>query len=70
MMINETTKLQDLLKKYPDLKSKLTQISPKFKMLSTPLGKIMLEKATIAEMSKKSGIEVTKLIAEIQNLIQ
>ena len=69
MTINESTRLADLLKEYPDLKAKLTTISPKFKMLSTPLGKIMLDKATIAEMSRKSGVPVDELIAKIQELI-
>lgn len=69
MIINENTKLSDLLKEYPDLKAKLTSISPKFKMPSTPLGKVMINKATIAEMSKRSGIPVDELIIKIEKLI-
>ena len=57
MMITKDTKLADLLQEYPWLKSEVMQISDKFKMLNTPVGKIMLKKATVAEMSKKSGIE-------------
>lgn len=69
MTINKSTRLADLLKEYPELKAKLAGISPKFKMLSTPIGKVMLDKATIAEMSKKSGVPVDELITKIQELI-
>ena len=51
-MITKDTKLADLLQEYPWLKSEVMQISDKFKMLNTPVGKIMLKKATVAEMSK------------------
>ena len=39
------------------------------KMLNTPVGKIMLGKATIAEMSKKSGMEAEAIIEKIKGLI-
>ena len=39
------------------------------KMLNTPVGKIMLGKATIAEMSKKSGMDADIIISRINELI-
>jgi hemerythrin HHE cation binding domain-containing protein len=52
MNITKDTKLSDLLSLYPWLKEELPRINEKFKMLSTPVGKIMLGKATISEMAK------------------
>ena len=70
MMITKDTKLADLLQEYPWLKSEVMQISDKFKMLNTPVGKIMLEKATVAEMSKKSGIAEDQIIQKLTELIE
>lgn len=38
-------------------------------MLNTPMGKIMMGKATIVEMSKKSGMDADTLIRKLQQLI-
>ena len=69
-MITKDTKLADLLQEYPWLKSEVMQISDKFKMLNTPVGKIMLKKATVAEMSKKSGIAEDLIIQKLTELIE
>ena len=69
MEITKDTKLTDLLAEYPWLKAELPKVNEKFKMLNTPVGKIMLGKATIAEMSKKSGMEVEAIIERIKGLI-
>ena len=47
----------------------MAKVNEKFKMLNTPVGKIMLGKATIAEMSKKSGMEAEVIIGKIKELI-
>ena len=70
MNITRETKLADLLKEYPWLKDEVTKVSDKFKMLNTPVGKIMLKKATIAEMSKKSGISEEHIIGKLKDLIE
>lgn len=69
-MITKDTKLADLLQEYLWLKSEVMQISDKFKMLNTPVGKIMLKKATVAEMSKKSGIAEDQIIQKLTELIE
>ena len=70
MNITRETKLKDLLSEYPWLKEEISKVNEKFKMLSTPVGKIMLGKADIAEMSKKSCMDETQLISKLTNLIQ
>ena len=70
MEITKETKLSDLLSQYPWLKEELSKVNDKFKMLNTPMGKIMMGKATIAEMSKKSGMDADAIIAKICELIK
>ena len=70
MEITKETKLSDLLGQYPWLKEELFKVNEKFKMLNTPMGKIMMGKATIAEMSKKSGMDADVIINEIEKLIK
>ena len=67
--ITSQTRLKDLLKQYPTLKSRLPELNPKFKMLNTPLGKIMMGKANVQMMSERSGIPLDKLIEGIKKLI-
>jgi len=69
MEITKDTKLADLLAQYPWLKEEMAKVNEKFKMLNTPVGKIMLGKATITEMSKKSGMEAEVIIGKIKELI-
>ena len=69
MEINTATKLKDLLKEYPWLKEEAIKISEKFKILDSPLGKILLGKADIAELSKKSGLGTDEIIKKITELI-
>ena len=70
MEITKDTKLADLIAQYPWLKMEMAKVNEKFKMLNTPVGKIMLGKATIAEMSKKSGMEAETIIEKIMEIIE
>lgn len=70
MTITKETKLKNLLSEYPWLKDEITKVNDKFKMLNTPMGKIMLGKADISEMSRKSGMDAEKIMSQINELIQ
>ena len=67
--ITPQTRLKDLLKQYPSLKGRLPEIDPKFKMLNSPLGKLMLGKVNVQMMSERSGVPLDKLIESINKLI-
>ena len=69
MEITKDTKLADLIAQYPWLKEEMAIVNEKFKMLNSPIGKIMMGKATIAEMSKKSGMDADIIISRINELI-
>ena len=70
MEITKDTKLKDLIITYPWLKDEMAKVNDKFKLLNTPVGKVMLGKATITEMSKKSGMDADVLISRISDLIK
>lgn len=70
MKIAKETKLTDLLDQYPWLKEEMSKINNKFKMLNTPMGKIMMGRATISEMSKKSGMDADAIIEKLRELIE
>ena len=69
MEITKDTRLADLIAQYPWLKEEMAKVNEKFKMLNSSIGKIMMGKATIAEMSKKSGMEAEAIIEKIKELI-
>ncbi len=70
MNITKETKLKDILIEYPWLKEEMVKVNDKFKMLNTPVGKIMLAKADIEEMSKKSGMDTELIIKKVTELIR
>ena len=47
----------------------MVKVNEKFRMLNSPIGKIMMGKATIAEMSQRSGMEAEAIINKLQELI-
>lgn len=67
--LSETTKLKSLLKRYPNLIDDIQTISPKFKMLKTPMAKVVLPIATLKMMSERSGIPLETLIPKLKELI-
>ena len=67
--ITAETRLSDLIAQYPWLKGEMAKVNEKFKMLNSTIGKMMMGKATIAEMSKKSGMEAEAIIEKIKGLI-
>jgi hypothetical protein len=68
--ITPETKLMDLLKEYPFLKDELPKVNKKFRMLKTPMAKVMMRNANINEMSRRSGMSVDEIISMLANLIE
>jgi len=69
MEITKETRLADLLARYPWLKEEMAKVNEKFRMLASPVGKIMIGKATIGEMSRRSNMDADTLISRIKELI-
>ncbi len=69
MNITGDTKLSEILKEYPWLRDELPRMNDKFKLLNTPMGKIMENKVTVSMISKKAGIEQDKIILKLDEII-
>lgn len=69
MELTSKTKLKDLLEEYPWLKEEIIKVNDKFKLLHTPLAKVMLEKADLSMMSEKADMDVDVLIEKLKELI-
>ena len=67
--LTPTTKLSALLERYPELRNRMTEISPLFAMLKTPFGKLMAKKADLQTASDRSGIALDRLVAGLQRII-
>lgn len=63
------TKLADLFAAHPELKDKLAARYLPFKMLKTPLGKMMLKKATIKDAGERSGLGVKQMMNILTELL-
>lgn len=69
-LLTPDTYLKDLFAKYPGLKDQMEEINPKFKMLKSPLARVMLPKATLKMVSEKSGMPIDRLIEAIKGKIE
>lgn len=67
--ITPETRLKDLLDAYPDLKKELVAVHSSFKMLSSPLARIIIPKADVRIMSERSGVPLEELIAKLGEII-
>ena len=67
--ITKDTKIIDILNTYPQLKEKLPKLDPRFKKINSPMAKIVISSWTMADISKKSGYSVEKLIAMLEDII-
>lgn len=70
LVIDENTKLTDMLAKYPWIKQELPNIHENFKMLNGPLARIMVKKANIKIMSERTGMDIRDLINKINQKIE
>lgn len=70
MELNRDTKLKDIVSAYPSLKTRLAEINLKFSLLNSPIGKVMIGKVTISDMSQRSGMDMNSLIDGIRKLIE
>lgn len=69
MNITKETKLSEILERHPWLRQELPKINEKYKMINTPLGRMMVKKATIADVSKRSGTDEQVLIGKLTKMI-
>jgi|GEM_PF-359097 len=68
--VTPDTKLTDLLAFCPQLKEELPKINSKFKMLNSPMGRVMIPKATVRIMSERSEMDLDELIKAINEVLE
>lgn len=64
-----STKLKELFDRYPAIKEHMPEISPSFKKLLGPLGRVMIPRVSLQMVSNHHGIPLEKLLEEIRGLI-
>lgn len=69
LAITGDTFVKDILAAYPFMRDKMGEINGKFKLLKTPLARVMLPKATVQMMSERSGMPLGALIKAIKEKI-
>ena len=69
MQITKDTMLKDIMAEYPWLKDEAIRLDSRFKLLDSPLAKILLRKATVSDASQRTGYPVETIIAEITKMI-
>lgn len=67
--VTQQSKYMDLLNAYPLLKTDLVKRNPKFKFLVTPMGKISLWEADLAQVSGHAEMSVDETVSLFQDLI-
>ncbi len=67
--VTSESKYMDLLNTYPLLKRDLAQKNWKFEFLVTPMGKISLWDANLAEVSEKAELSVEETVDIFNELI-
>ncbi len=69
MQLNEETRLQDLAEAYPWLIDTVASMDPRLKIARTAVGRALIRRSNIADVSRLSGFPVNKIIPELQKLI-
>ena len=69
MNYNDQTKLTDILAAYPWLPEELIKLDSRFKIVNTPIGKMMIKKATVADLSEKAGLPTEELLKRLQEMV-
>ena len=69
MDINASTKVNELLKNFPDIKDKLLAMDDRFKVLDNPLMMGIVGKMDLKGISEKANLPLDDVIAEVKNMI-
>ena len=67
--LNEDTPLKDIMAAYPWLKDEAMKLDARLKLLDSPLAKLLLNRATIRDASRRTGFPAGDIIAEIQKMV-
>lgn len=69
MTIDRNTRLTDIFSACPEARAELPTINERLKMINSPLARVMLRNATVAEMSQRSGMDEELLVSRLNSLV-
>lgn len=69
MELTGETKLKDLLADHPEMLGRMGEINPMFRLLATPMGRVMIDRVTLADISKRSGMDLDVLIVRMGEMM-
>lgn len=69
MEIKETSLVKDILDTWPGLQKQLEQIDSRARLAATPLGRRLMNKMTVNDVSRETGIPASELIRRLNELI-
>ena len=70
MKLTKETKLKDILAAYPWIIDEAVKLDGRFKALRSPLGRLLIARADIAEASRRTGIGAQEIIENIEAMIR
>ena len=70
MNLTKDTRLKEITAAYPWLIDEAVKIDGRFKALRSPLGRLLIAKADIAEASRRTGIDTDTIIHAIEEMIR
>ena len=69
MDFNANTKLTDIMAAYPWLPDELIKLNSGFKIIQSPIGKMMIKNATLSDLSRKIGMSDDEVIEKLREMI-
>ena len=67
--LNAETRLKDLEEAYPWLVDEVAGMDPRLKVAKTPVGRMLIRKSTVADVSRLSGYPVDKVLEELRKIL-
>lgn len=69
MKFDVNTKLAEILKQFPWLPEELVKIDSRFSIVNSPIGKMLIKNATVADLCSKAGIKPEDALQKLEELI-
>ena len=69
MELNENTRLADIVAEYPWLPDALVQMDSRFKIITSPLGRLLIRTATLGDACRRAGYPLETVIEEFHKLL-
>ena len=68
--LNESTRVQALIDRYPFLVDEAIRIDERFAMIRNPLVRALVKKATLGDLSRRAGIPMEQITGTIRELLE